>query len=264
MAQLVEPGPARIALQTVAMRYLTPAGEVEALGDVSFQVAPGEFVAVVGPSGCGKSTILSLIAGLLRPTQGEVLIDGRRVAGPSRRVGYMLQRDHLLAWRTVLGNCLLGPEVQGLPMAAAQSRVERLLTQTGLQGFRHAYPDQLSGGMRQRVALVRTLATDPEIVLLDEPFSALDFQTRLTLVDEVTALLRQERKTVVLVTHDIPEAITMSDRVLVLSRRPARIQREYVIELGRGATRPAPLAARGAPAYQAYFAQIWEALKDHD
>ncbi|OTA40574.1 MAG: spermidine/putrescine ABC transporter ATP-binding protein, partial [Symbiobacterium thermophilum] len=192
-------GRPRIALEEVWLTYLSPRGATQALAGVSLEVYPGEFVSIVGPSGCGKSTILSLIAGILRPTAGRVLLDGEPVTGPSQRVGYMLQRDYLFEWRTVTENCLIGPEVQGQDMAAARGRVARLLQKTGLAAFADAYPDQLSGGMRQRAALVRTLAIDPDILLLDEPFSALDFQTKLTLIDEVWSLLRSEQKTVLLV-----------------------------------------------------------------
>ncbi|HEY8347608.1 MAG TPA: ABC transporter ATP-binding protein [Symbiobacteriaceae bacterium] len=245
------------------MRYLTRQGEIEALADISLTVAPGEFLSIVGPSGCGKSTLLSLIAGILRPTAGQVLLDGQPVTGPSRKVGYMLQRDHLLEWRTVMGNCLIGPEVQGLDLAAARRRVKQLLAQTGLSQFQDAYPDQLSGGMRQRVALVRTLTIDPDILLLDEPFSALDFQTRLTLADEVWTILKREQKTAVLVTHDISEAISLGDRVVVLSRRPARVKAEHIIRFD-APRRPSPLQARSAPEHNTYFQRIWEELQSRD
>lgn len=257
-----QPQVPRIELRDVGMRYFSPQGETEALAGVSFAVAPGEFVAIVGPSGCGKSTFLSLMAGILRPTAGTVLVDGRPVTGPTRRIGYMLQHDHLFEWRTVLDNCLIGPEVQGLDLAAARERVTRFLQQTGLYPFRNAYPDQLSGGMRQRVALVRTLAIDPDILLLDEPFSALDFQTRLTLADEMAAILRQEQKTVVLVTHDISEAVTMSDRVLVLTHRPGRLKSEHIIRFS-APVRPTPFLARETPEYSRYFHRIWEELEFH-
>ncbi|MFB5084898.1 ABC transporter ATP-binding protein, partial [Symbiobacterium thermophilum] len=225
----------------------------------SLAVWPGEFVSIVGPSGCGKSTILSLIAGILRPTAGRVLLDGEPVSGPSRRVGYMLQRDYLFEWRTVTENCLIGPEVQRQDMARARDRVAGLLRKTGLSAFADAYPDQLSGGMRQRAALVRTLAIDPDILLLDEPFSALDFQTKLTLIDEVWSLLRSEQKTVLLVTHDISEAISMSDRVIVLSRRPGRVKSVHEIRFA-GPERPIPFQARSAPEYGGYFHRIWAEL----
>ncbi len=249
----------RIALEQVSLHYLSPQGETQALQDVSLAVQPGEFLAIVGPSGSGKSTILSLVAGILQPTSGRVLVDGHPVTGPSRRVGYMLQRDYLFEWRTVRENGLIGPEVQGLDLAAARRRVDQLLEQTGLASFADAYPDQLSGGMRQRAALVRTLAIDPDILLLDEPFSALDFQTRLTLADEIHAILKQSGKTAVLVTHDLSEAIALSDRVIVLSRRPGRIKSVHAIPFD-GGQRPTPFEARDRPEYGTYFQRIWQEL----
>jgi len=253
--------PPKVELQQVSMRYITGRGETEALRAVSLQVAPGEFVAVVGPSGCGKSTILSLVAGILKPTSGRIAIDGVPVTGPSRRVGYMLQHDHLFEWRSVLENCLLGAEIQGLDRQEARARAERLLGRCGLTDFLQAHPAQLSGGMRQRVALVRTLATDPQVLLLDEPFSALDYQTRLTLADEVSGILRAEGKTAILVTHDIGEAIAMADRVLVLSHRPTTVRAEHRIEIG--SPRPAPFVARQAVGFNGYFNTIWEELDVH-
>lgn len=252
----------RIQLCDVDLHYLSPQGEIPALHGVSLAAAPGEFLAIVGPSGCGKSTILSLIAGILQPTAGQILIEGQPVKGPSRRIGYMLQRDCLLPWRTVVDNCLIGAEVRGLDLTQARAKVLRLLARCGLQGFCNAYPDQLSGGMRQRVALVRTLALDPDILLLDEPFSALDFQTRLTLTDEVFSLLRDGQKTIILVTHDISEAIAMSDRVIVLTPRPAQVKSEHVIRFS-GAARPTPFSVREAPEYTRYFHRIWEELGLH-
>lgn len=254
-------GVPRIELRQVGLTYLSPRGETEALAEISLAAAPGEFLSIVGPSGCGKSTILSLVAGLLRPTRGAVLLDGMHVEAPTARVGYMLQRDYLFEWRTVMDNCLLGAEVQGLDLTKARQRVEHFLDRTGLSQFRDAYPDQLSGGMRQRAALVRTLAIDPDILLLDEPFSALDFQTRLTLADEMATILRQEGKTTILVTHDISEAIAMSDRVLVLTHRPARIKSEHLITYA--GERPTPFEAREAPEYPGYFRSIWDDLEVH-
>jgi len=249
----------RIALEEVSLTYLSPRGATPALAGVSLAVYPGEFISIVGPSGCGKSTILSLIAGILKPTSGRVLLDGEPVTGPSQRVGYMLQRDYLFEWRTVRENCMIGPEVQGQDRARAGRRVTRLLHKTGLAAFADAYPDQLSGGMRQRAALVRTLAIDPDILLLDEPFSALDFQTKLMLADEMWSLLKSEQKTALLVTHDISEAISMSDRVIVLSQRPGRVKSVHEITFA-GPERPVPFKARGAPEYGGYFQRIWSEL----
>src|SRR4051812_24197307 len=200
--------PPAVAIRDVTLHYFTPDRETLALASVSLEVERGEFIAVVGSSGCGKSTLLSIVSGLLPPSAGEVFIEGRKVSAPSPRVGYMFQKDTLLEWRTVLDNVLIGGEILGMERAAARARAVELLTSYGLKEFLGSMPNQLSGGMRQRVALARTLFTRPEILLLDEPFSALDFQTRLALCDEVFEILKAEKKTVILVTHDIGEAIS--------------------------------------------------------
>jgi NitT/TauT family transport system ATP-binding protein len=257
------PDPAKVDLRDVDLHYFSAEGETEALRRVSLTVGAGEFVGIVGQSGCGKSTLLSLIAGILTPTAGEILIDGRRVEGTSPTCGYMLQQDYLFEWRTILENALIGPEIQGLPMDAARVRAERLLRRYGLGDFLHHYPRQLSGGMRQRVALARTLCTEPEILLLDEPFSALDFQTRLALADEMSDILRREEKTAILVTHDISEAVSMCDRVLVMSRRPGQIRTEHIISFPSRTARPSPFEARNAPEFSGYFNDIWKELDVH-
>jgi NitT/TauT family transport system ATP-binding protein len=253
--------PPKVELRAVGLRYFGAAGETEALRDISLAVFPGEFVALIGQSGCGKSTLLSLIAGILRPTSGDVLIDGKPVAGPSRKIGYMLQQDYLFEWRTVLENTLLGAEIQGADMPAARHRATQLLTRYGLGGFLDHLPRQLSGGMRQRVALARTLTTEPDVVLLDEPFSALDSQTRIALADEVAEILRREGKTAILVTHDIGEAVSMAERVVVLSRRPGRVKSEHTI--GFAAADATPLAKRAAPEFNDYFRVLWRELEVH-
>jgi NitT/TauT family transport system ATP-binding protein len=254
----------KVELRNVGVRYFGWEGETEALQDISLSVEPGEFVAVIGPSGCGKSTLLSLIAGLFAATEGSVLVDGRLVAGPNRKIGYMLQQDYLFEWRTILDNVVLGAEIQGAPMAVARERARQLLTRYGLGQFLHHLPRQLSGGMRQRAALARTLCTEPEIVLLDEPFSALDSQTRLALADEIGEILRREAKTVILVTHDIGEAISMAERVIVMSRRPGRIKSNRAIRFASAnGARPAPLAARNAPEFAGYFDTLWQELDVH-
>jgi NitT/TauT family transport system ATP-binding protein len=255
---------AKVELKNVGLRYFGPDGETEALKDISFTVAPGEFVAIIGPSGCGKSTLLSLISGLAAPTEGSVLIDGKPVTGPNRKVGYMLQQDFLFEWRTILENTLLGAEIQGMPMGKARERARELLTRYGLGQFLNHLPRQLSGGMRQRVALARTLCTAPDIVLLDEPFSALDSQTRLALADEITEILRREAKTVILITHDIGEAVSMAERVLVLTRRPGHVKSNHAISFAAANTkRPPPLAARDAPEFNGYFKTLWQELDIH-
>jgi NitT/TauT family transport system ATP-binding protein len=259
-------GPAapKVELRAVGLRYFSRDGETEALKDISLSVAPGEFVAIIGPSGCGKSTLLSLISGIFAPTEGAVLIDGRPVLGPNRKVGYMLQQDYLFEWRTILENAVLGAEIQGAPLPKARERARQLLTRYGLGQFLHHLPRQLSGGMRQRAALARTLCTEPDVVLLDEPFSALDSQTRLALADEITEILRREAKTVILVTHDIGEAVSMAERVIVMSRRPGRVKSDHAIAFARhDDARPTPLAARNAPEFNGYFNTLWQELDVH-
>jgi NitT/TauT family transport system ATP-binding protein len=257
-------GPPKVELRDVGLRYFGLEGETEALSNISLSIKAGEFVAIIGPSGCGKSTLLSLISGILNPTGGAVLLDGRPVTGPSRKVGYMLQQDYLFEWRTILENAVLGAEIQGVDMARARERATALLTRYGLGEFLHHRPRQLSGGMRQRVALARTLCTEPDIVLLDEPFSALDSQTRLALGDEIGEILRRERKTAILVTHDIGEAISMAERVIVLSRRPAQVKSDRPIGFATAdGGRPTPLAARNAPEFNGYFNALWQELEVH-
>lgn len=243
------------------MTYHSLEGETPTLNDLSFDVSKGEFIGIVGPSGCGKTTILSLVAGLIKPTFGQVLIEGKPVNGTSPRVGYMLQQDHLFEWRTILQNVMLGLEIQGKVNEANKRRINGLLETYGLGEFKNHYPQQLSGGMRQRVALIRTLAIDPSILLLDEPFSALDYQTRLAVSDEVARIIRKEKKTALLVTHDIAEAISMSDRVLVLSKRPAAIKSSYEIQLTCESHNP--IDCRQAPEFRAYFNDIWKELDIH-
>jgi NitT/TauT family transport system ATP-binding protein len=254
----------KVELRGLNMRYFSLEGETEALKDITFSVAAGEFVAIIGQSGCGKSTLLSLISGILKPTAGAVLVDGKSVGGPTRKVGYMLQQDYLFEWRTILENAVLGAEIQGADMGKAHAGAKDLLTKYGLGQFLHHLPRQLSGGMRQRVALARTLCTEPDVVLLDEPFSALDSQTRLALADEVTEILRREGKTAILVTHDIAEAISMSERVIVLSRRPGQIKSDHPIRFAswRGG-RPTPFEARNAPEFNQYFNTLWRELEVH-
>ncbi|MFL6797642.1 MAG: ABC transporter ATP-binding protein [Xanthobacteraceae bacterium] len=254
----------KVELRNVNLRYFGLEGETEALRSVSLAVASGEFIAIIGQSGCGKSTLLSLISGILKPTEGEVLVDGKPVTGPSRQVGYMLQQDYLFEWRSILDNAVLGAEIQGADMRKARARATQLLTRYGLGQFLDYLPRQLSGGMRQRVALARTLCTEPDVVLLDEPFSALDSQTRLALADEVGDILRREGKTVILVTHDIGEAISMSERVVVLSRRPGQVKSNHSVRFTTAdGVRPKPFAARNAPEFNGYFNKLWQELEVH-
>lgn len=256
--------PPKIEFRDVNLHYFSKEGETHALKDINFSVAKGEFISIVGQSGCGKSTLLSLLSGLLGPSAGQVLIDGAPVKGPSPQVGFMLQQDSLFEWRTILENALLGPEIRGMDMQAARERATRILTNYGLGQFLHHKPTQLSGGMRQRAALGRTMCMEPDILLLDEPFSALDFQTRLAISDEIGTIIRREGKTAVLVTHDIPEAIAMADRVIVLSARPGRIHNIHEIRFPSvGPERPSTMACRDAEEFKDYFHKVWTEMDSH-
>lgn len=249
-----------VALKNVSLKYLAESGETHALEDISLAVKQGEFLGIVGPSGCGKSTLLSLVSGLITPTSGEVTVCGQKVTGPKGgKAAYMLQQDCLLDWRTVEGNALLGLEIMGRLTAESRNRTLSLLKEYGLAEFGHLFPRQLSGGMRQRVALVRTLATKPAICLLDEPFSALDYTSRLTLQDDVWSILQDQGVTCILVTHDIPEAIAMCDRIIVISKRPGRIKLEMQMDLAQHGQ--SPMAKRQSPDFRSYFSRIWEEME---
>ena len=247
----------RIEIQNVSMTFQTPEGEVEALRDVSFDVKDGSFVSIVGPSGCGKSTLLSLIAGLEQPSSGRILFDGRASECPSDYVGLMPQQDQLFEWRTVWRNVLLGPELRGLDTQQRRAEVGRMLAQYALTGFSGKPPSQLSGGMRQRCALIRTLAVEPQILLLDEPFSALDYQTRLAVSADISEIIRRTHKTALLVTHDISEAIGMSDQIVVLSHRPGRVKRVHDLSCFSDV---GAMERRNAPEFQSLFHEIWGEL----
>ena len=247
-----------LRVRDISESYQAENGELLALDHISFTVKKGEFVSIVGPSGCGKSTLLSIIAGLLPPTSGSILLDGKEVHGVDPRIGYMLQKDNLLEWRTIWKNVLFGLEVRHRLDDETTDRAKRLLESYGLWEFRDSYPSQLSGGMRQRAALIRTLATSPEILLLDEAFSALDYQTRLTVTDDVYRILRREGITTLMVTHDIPESVSMGDRVLILTSRPARLGDLLAIDFGPDRT---PLGCRNDPRFGRYFNHIWKELK---
>jgi NitT/TauT family transport system ATP-binding protein len=207
--------------------------ELRALGEVSFSIARHEFVCVVGPSGCGKSTLLRLLGGLLRPTAGRVLFDGRELGGPSPRIGFVFQHANLMPWRTVEDNIRLPLELDRTPEADAQAAISELIALVGLTGFERSLPRELSGGMAQRVALARALAHDPEVLLLDEPFGALDAMTRDRMGAELMRIAQARRKTVVMVTHSIPEAILLADRVLTLTSRPGKLRMEFAVDLPR-------------------------------
>ena len=247
-----------LEVNNITYAYHSRNGETFALADLSFQVQRGEFIAVVGPSGCGKSTLLSLISGLLLPESGSVLLEGQEVSSFRDKIGYMLQKDHLFEWRTIYSNVVLGLEIQHRLNDESRARIDKMLMDYDLYRFRNARPSELSGGMRQRAALIRTLALDPELLLLDEPFSALDFQTRLSVCDDVAAILRREKKTALLVTHDLSEAVSMADRVIVLTKRPAQIR--SVLEMKFEQSGLTPFQRRNTPEFKDYFNTIWKEL----
>ena len=219
-----------LEVKGIGKRYQNKDGEVQALKNVNFRVKPGEFVSIIGPSGCGKSTLLSIIAGLEEKSEGEIYIQNEKVTGVSPKIGYMLQRDCLLEWRTIFSNALFGLEVKGKKSKENIEYVESLLKKYSLYDFKDKYPSEISGGMRQRAALIRTLAVKPKILLLDEAFCELDYQTRIMVTNDIYQILRQENITALMVTHDISEAISMSDRVLVLSKRPGTIKDIHKID----------------------------------
>lgn len=246
--------------------YHTKAGETKALSGIDLTVRKGEFLAIVGPSGCGKSTLLNLIAGLLETQQGSITIEGEPVAESREKIGYMLQKDHLLEWRSTEDNIRLGLEINKLETKEKEALMEQMLKQYGLYEFRKVKPKELSGGMRQRAALIRTLVMEPELLLLDEPFSALDYQTRLSVADDIYDILKTEGKTAVLITHDIAEAISMSERIIVLTKRPGRIKKEVSIRLTMedGSVPQKPSQARSAQEFAVYYQQIWKELMGDD
>lgn len=250
-----------VRVHNIGMKYQSLNGEINAIENISFQVSEGEFISIVGPSGCGKSTLLSMISGLLTPTAGTIEVNGQTVTGTSQEVGYMLQKDHLFDWRTIYENVILGLEITKTLTSESKERVNRLLKTYGLYEFRNKYPGQLSGGMRQRAALIRTLATDPKTLLLDEAFSALDYQTRLAVTEDIYSIIKKENKTAILVTHDIAESISMADRVIVLSKRPAYIKNIHAISLS--CENRTPLCSREAPEFKDYFNRIWKELDVH-
>ncbi|TCT14618.1 NitT/TauT family transport system ATP-binding protein [Natranaerovirga pectinivora] len=248
-----------VNVENISYTYHTLSGETKAIDNLSFGINKGEFISIVGPSGCGKSTLLSIIAGLLTPSSGEVYINNNKIIKTSNDVGYMLQKDHLFEWRTVIKNITLGLEIQKkFNTEENLDYIDSLLKLYGLYDFKNYHPSQLSGGMRQRVALIRTLALKPDLLLLDEPFSALDYQTRLSVADDIGNIIKKEKKTAILVTHDIAEAISMADRVIVLSKRPATIKTIVPIELSIDDR--TPFKSRSAKEFGDYFNLIWKEL----
>lgn len=241
-----------LEVKNICKTYQAQNGEIEALKDINFDVKEGEYISIIGPSGCGKSTLLSIISGLESKTAGEIYIDGK--------IGYMLQKDNLLEWRTIYKNVLLGLEIQKTNTDENKKYVEELLKKYGLYEFKDKYPKQLSGGMRQRVALIRTLAIRPKVLLLDEAFSALDYQTRLMVTEDIYKILKNENITAIMVTHDISEAISMSDRVIVLTHRPATVKTIYDIDFEM--ENRTPLSCREKPKFSQYFNLMWKELEE--
>ena len=242
-------------IQNIKLNYHSASGETTAISNMSFDVYENEFLTILGPSGCGKSTILSVISGLLKPSAGKVV--SNMPAGESA-VGYMLQQDHLLEWRTILQNVLLGAEIQNKPRDKSKLYAEELLRKYGLYDFAESYPRELSGGMRQKAALIRTLATSPRLLLLDEPFSALDYQTRINISTEVKNIIKNETKTAILVSHDISEAINLSDRILIFSKRPSYIKKTIKIDEAFKSLTHAK--KRKHALFNEYFDTIWSEL----
>ena len=244
-----------LEIKNLSHSYHNLEGETLALSHLSFSMSKGEFVSIVGPSGCGKSTLLSLIAGLLKPEQGSVELHGKLM-------GYMLQKDHLLEWRSIYKNIVLGLEIRHMLTSETKQKVQQYLAQYGLADFASARPSELSGGMRQRVALIRTLILEPDLLLLDEPFSALDYQTRLNVADDIGQIIRKEKRSAILVTHDLSEAISLGDKVIVLTQRPASIKR--TIPLKFDLEEDTPLHRRNAPEFKNYFNMVWKELNEDE
>ena len=250
-----------LKFDNVTFYYQTKEKEIKALSSVSFDVKEGEFVSIVGPSGCGKTTILSLAAGLLKASDGNILLNGKQIEKNDSRIGYMFQRDQLFEWRTIWKNITLGIEIKKPKNKEEKlALAENLLKKYDLYAFKDQRPRQLSGGMRQRVALIRTLVLEPELLLLDEPFSALDFQTRLKVCDDVYAMIKSEKKTAILVTHDISEAISMSEKIVILSSRPAAVKSIKKLNL----TGETPLQKREDPRFGELFDDIWKKLTNEE
>ena len=245
-----------LELKNVSLTYQTIDDEISAIRDLSFECEEGSFLSIIGPSGCGKTTILSLIAGLLKPTSGEIIINDIDGDNSKTNIGYMLQKDQLFPWRTIEKNVYLPLEIQKKNTEENRKYALYLLKKYGLENFIKNYPSELSGGMRQRVALIRTLASKPKLLLLDEPFSALDSQTRLVVCDDVYKIIKEEKKTAVLVTHDISEAISMSDKIIVLTDRPSKVKSIFIPNV-EGTT---PIKKREHPSFSIWFEKIWKEL----
>ena len=239
-----------IKLTNINKTFYTLNEETKVLKDINIEVNKGQIVALVGPSGCGKSTLLNLISGLIKPDSGQIIINGK--------IGYMFQKDNLLEWRNVYKNITIGPEIKHLK--EDEKEIDDILKKYGLYNFKHYYPKELSGGMKQRVALIRTLILKPDILLLDEPFSSLDYQSKIIVQEDIYKIIKQEKKTTILVTHDITEAIAMADVVYILSSRPSTIKKKFEIDLNLNDEEKTPLKARESSKFQEYFSMIWNEL----
>lgn len=247
-----------LEVKNISKIYQGKESEILALNNINFNIEEGEFVSIIGPSGCGKSTLLSVIAGLEEKTTGEIYIENEKVEGISEKIGYMLQRDCLLEWKTILDNTLFGLQIKNQLDKNTRAYAESLLKKYDLYEFKNKYPSELSGGMRQRVALIRTLATKPKILLLDEAFSALDYQTRIMVTHDIYDILRKENITALMVTHDISEAISMSDRVIVLTKRPGTIKNIHEIKFNLENRNP--INCREQTEFTGYFNTLWKEL----
>jgi NitT/TauT family transport system ATP-binding protein len=247
-----------LVVDDLVKRFETPDGVLTALDHISFNIAPGEFVGVIGPSGCGKSTVFNIIGGLLEDYEGRVTVAGETVAGPHPSIGMVFQEESTFPWRSVIDNVAFPLEIAGIPKSERTERARHFVSLVGLDGFERRYPAELSGGMRQRVSMARTLASEPKILLMDEPFASLDEQTRLLLGDKVLQIQQQLKQTTLLITHNITEAVQMSDRILVMTYRPGRVKREVPIDLPR----PRTSEIVSSDAFGHYVAQIWADLRE--
>ena len=249
-----------VKVSNVSLNYHSIKGETQALDDVNFKVNEGEFISILGPSGCGKSTLLNIMSGLLAPSDGAVLYKDEDIKNNLDKIGYMFQKDHLFEWNTVWENVILGLKIKKQLNDGTKERANELLDVYGLLRFKNHYPSELSGGMRQRVALIRTLALKPDVLFLDEPFSALDYQSRLLVCDDVYKIIKTEKKTAIMVTHDIAEAISISQKVIVLTKRPSNVKVEIPIDFENdGLT---PFQKRKSPQFSGYFNRLWKELND--
>ena len=251
---------AKLEVSGLSYSYHSMDGETQALSNISFTVDTGEFIAIVGPSGCGKSTLLSIFSGLLKPDEGEILIDGIPLPDSKVNIGYMLQKDHLFEWRSILSNAALGLEIQHKMDERHKNDLRELMNSYGLGNFENSRPSELSGGMRQRAALIRTLALEPDILLLDEPFSAVDYQTRLSVCDDISTIIRGRHKTAILITHDLSEAVSVADRIIILSKRPGRIK--GILPIPFSTPGLSPLERRNDPEFSGYFNEVWKILQN--